>query len=239
MQVEVIPSINEAISDDFCNKTVIVIDVLRATSCIVTALELGCSGVIPVETVFQAKQLQKPGDLLGGERFCKKIPGFDLGNSPYDYMNAFLDGRTVIMTTTNGTRAIQKSLKASHILAGSLLNAKACAKAAASLKKDIVIVCAGTQDRYSLEDGIGAGVIIEELSAVNEQLELNDLGMAMQLLYRSIKDHLPETILQCFNGKKLTRLGLQDDIQFCTSVNRYQTVPVLREDRLIPFVSEF
>src|SRR5690606_12087517 len=105
MQVDVIPSVTEATSDEFIHKTVIVIDVLRATSCITTALEYGCAGVIPVETVGQAKSMQKAGQLLAGERFCKRVPGFDLGNSPHEFIQNDVQGRTIIMTTTNGTRA--------------------------------------------------------------------------------------------------------------------------------------
>ncbi len=236
MQVDVIASVNEARSDDFINKTVVVIDVLRATSTIVTALEFGCAGVIPVETVSQALKLQESGMLLGGERFCKKILGFDLGNSPVEYMHRDLTEKRIIITTTNGTRALQKTHKAANILAGSVLNARSCAEAAIQLKRDIVLVCAGTQDDFSLEDGLCAGLIADELCELSgEAIALNDLGTAMQAAYRHVKDCLETVILESANGKKLSKMGLKEDVIYCCRKNRYQTVPFMHEQMMLPF----
>lgn len=230
MQVNVISSVNEARGDDFLNKTVIVIDVLRATSTIVTALAHGCSGIVPAETVQQAKQLQEPRDLLGGERFCKKIAGFHYGNSPLEYRSPEIIGNRVILTTTNGTRAIQKSLRADHVIAGSLLNAKACAKKAVELQREVAIVCAGTQDEFSLEDGLCAGLIVREfLQQVDREAQgVNDLGLAMLHAFTHAETSLEHTLLACFNGKKLCRMGLQADVSFCAQVNAYDLVPVLQ-----------
>lgn len=237
MQVDVIPCINEARSNDFIHKTVIVVDVLRATSSVITALANGCAGVIPVETVGQARNLKVEGDLLGGERFCEKISGFDFGNSPIEYHQAKIDGKRIIMTTTNGIRAIQKSHKATNILAGALINAFSCAMVAKALKKDIIIICAGTQDQFSLEDGLGAGLIIDELinNSSDTVFELNDFGTAMHSSYIQFKDHIQEAIMNCTNGKRLRKLGFEDDIQLCTHVNLYTLVPILRNDVLIPY----
>src|SRR5690554_4707913 len=208
MKVDVLSCISEAKSDQFINKTVIVIDVLRATSSIISALKHGSSGVIPVETVQQAKSTQEKDDLLGGERYCKKIPGFDLGNSPTEYSKASIQNKRIIMTTTNGIRAIQKSNKATHIIAGAIINATSCAKVALALDREMVIVCAGTQDQFSLEDGLGAGVIIDELIKYKKGVPilLNDFGTAMHALYLHSQDQLQEAISQCSNGKKLKQL---------------------------------
>lgn len=233
MRAEVIPSLGELLSDELLHKTVIVIDVLRATSCMVTALEQGCAGILPVETVNQAKSLHVRGSLLAGERFCRKILGFDLGNSPHDYLGADVAGKQVIMTTTNGTRAIQKSLKAETILAGSILNARSCAAAAVAKKRDIVIVCAGTQDTFSLEDGLGAGLILAEIECLGLPLELNDFGMAMYALYSQRKGDLSQAVMACKNGRKLVKMGLQRDVFFCTQPNLYEIVPVLKGNRLV------
>ncbi len=228
MQVNVITSVNEAKSDDFINKTVIVIDVLRATSTIVTALSHGCSCIIPVETVQQAKQLQEPNDKLGGERFCKKIAGFHYGNSPLEYMSSDLVGSRVILTTTNGTRAIQKSLRAAHVLAGSLLNASACAKMAVSLKREIAIVCAGTQDEFSFEDGLCAGVLLRDLlQSGTGYKDVNDAGLAMMHVFANVEGHLEEAILDSTNGKKLSKMGCKEDVSFCSQLNRYTHVPAM------------
>lgn len=236
MFVDVIASVNEARSDDFIQKTVIVIDVLRATSTIVTALAHGCSAVVPVETVNQAKQLQEPGDLLGGERYCKKIAGFQYGNSPFEYRGAGLSGKRVILTTTNGTRAIQKSQKAYRVLAGSMLNAMACAKTAYALNRNIAIVCAGTQDEFCLEDGLCAGLLIRHLEQLGERKpETNDLGLAMKLAYDSACERIDQTLLDCASGKKLSKLGQKDDVLFCAQRNVFDLVPVLKDQTMILF----
>jgi 2-phosphosulfolactate phosphatase len=236
MQVDVIASIGEARSDDFVHKTVIVIDVLRATSTLMTALANGCGGVIPVETVQQAKQLQEPGDLLGGERFCKKISGFDLGNSPFEYLNRELAGRRLIMTTTNGTRGIQKSRKASHVLAGALLNGTACAKAAAGFHRDVLILCAGTQDAFSWEDGLCAGMLVENIMRLTGEsaAEVNDFGLAMLAGFRHVKHDLESALLSCANGKRLSKMGFRDDVCYCARTDVIDVVPVLKDGMMVP-----
>ncbi|WP_341538174.1 2-phosphosulfolactate phosphatase [Paenibacillus xerothermodurans] len=241
----VIPSVNEARTDNLANKTVIVIDVLRATSTMLTALAHGCSAIYPVETVMQAKQLQQPGYLLGGERGCKKIPGFDLGNSPFEFMDDQVAGKTIIMTTTNGTRAIQKAFKASTIIAASLLNGKACAKEAAALKRNIVIICSGTQDVYSLEDGICAGQIVEELQnclqAEGVELNINDFGLSMLYAFRQVQGDMTKALLDCANGRRLCSLGFTEDIIYCSRMNLIRLVPIVQDGKLIasPSINSF
>jgi 2-phosphosulfolactate phosphatase len=186
--------------------------------------------------VQQARQLQEPADILGGERFCKKIPGFDYGNSPFEYLSADIQGKRLIITTTNGTRAIQKSQKASELIAGSIINANACTKALLELKRDVVIVCAGTQNQFSLEDGLCAGLIIDELVNLGEEsMRMNDFGMAMQHTYGYVKNHLEEALLSCANGKKLCKMGLQEDVLYCAKLNQTAVVPIVRDHRIVPF----
>lgn len=236
MLVEVIASVNEARSDLFVNKTAIVIDVLRATSTMITALARGCSGVVPVETVHQAKSMMERDDLLGGERYGKKIAGFDFGNSPLEYRSDAVLGRKIILTTTNGTRAIQKAQKAAHVLAGAMINAELCAQTAVKFKRDVVILCSGTQNEFSLEDGLCAGLIIDELSKHCESpLLVNDFGTAMHLTYLQASHMIPETIMQCTNGKRLCKLGFREDVHYCAQSNIVPLVPVLRGETMQPF----
>ncbi|MED4601977.1 2-phosphosulfolactate phosphatase [Paenibacillus validus] len=245
MHIHVISSVNEARTEELQHKTVIVIDVLRATSTMLTALANGCRTIVPVETVNQAKSMQGKDELLGGERFCKKIPGFDLGNSPLEYTSELVTGKTVIMTTTNGTRAIQKAAKASHILIGCMLNAAACARKAANLTGDIVIVCAGTQDVFALEDGLCAGLLIDELlrlhaaGAVRGNLTgpnapacVDDFGLAMLQAYRNVQDRLLDALLTCANGKRLTKIGFHDDVVHCAQTHVLDLAPMVRHGRL-------
>lgn len=232
MRVDVIPNVTESKFVEFVNRTVIVVDVFRATSCIVTALKYGVRSVVPVETVAQAKQRKQPDDLLGGERFCRKITGFDIGNSPAELMRTDLADKRLVMTTTNGTRAIQKAQKAENILAGSFLNARSCGRAALELKRDVVILCAGTQDQFSLEDGLCAGLIIHEMEQERLSLEKDDFGTAMLYTYRQAEEHVHETLKSCKNGKKLHKLGYDEDVEFCARRNLYSVVPRLRQGEM-------
>ncbi len=217
-------------------KTVIVIDVLRATSTIVTALEYGCTGVVPVASIDEARSIQRYDDLLGGERFCKKIIGFDFGNSSYEYMSPEIEGKRLIITTTNGTRALEKYKDAAHVIAGSMLNAAVCAQTALQFKKDILLVCAGTLDQFCLEDGLCAGLIIDELMyRFSTILTLNDFAVSMHLAYKQSSNQLVETMLQCSNGKRLTKLGFREDVIYCSQINQIQLVPILENGMMVPF----
>lgn len=239
MHIDVIASINEARAIDLSQRTVIVIDVLRATSTIVTALAHGASGVIPVETIGQAKQCAGTHDLLGGERYCKNIPGFDLGNSPLEYTGASMKGKRIILTTTNGTRAIQKSLKAEYIFAGSLLNAKACAMTALKLRNDIALLCAGTQDNFAFEDGICAGMILHEMLHLPLPSELNlvynDLGKMVLSAYRHHQDNMHMALMDCASGRRLMKIGYAQDIEHCAQLNAISLVPRFDRHMMIPF----
>ncbi|MBP1989055.1 2-phosphosulfolactate phosphatase [Paenibacillus eucommiae] len=230
MQIDVIGTIGEARSDAFIQRTVIVIDVLRATSTMITALDEGIRGIIPVETVLQAKELQKPGDILGGERMCRKIPGFDYGNSPLEYKNEAIRGKRLIMTTTNGTRGFHKAERAEFVLAGALLNGKSCALAAAEIKRDIVIICAGTQDVFALEDGLCAGQIVDALVLLlgEANASLNDLATAMRSTFLQLQANIPDVLLRCSNGKRLSKLGFRGDVEYCAQLNMTETVPLWR-----------
>lgn len=234
MQIDVIASVNEARSDDLAGKTVLVIDVLRATSNIVTGLASGCQGIIPVETVQQAKTMQEKGDLLGGERFCKKPAGFDLGNSTFEYMQESIRGKRILMTTTNGTRAIQKTGRAQHVIACSFLNASSCADAAAFFGRDVILLCSGTQDVFCLEDGLCAGMVAEELDRrCSGHAVMNDFSVAMRDAYRQNRCRLKEALSECTNGKRLTKLGFQEDIAFCAQTDVYGIVPLMKDGVLV------
>ncbi|MFD2672755.1 2-phosphosulfolactate phosphatase [Marinicrinis sediminis] len=235
MQVDVIASINELHTQELLGKTVMVIDVLRATSSIVTAFAHGCEAIIPVETVSQARQWnEKQEYLLGGERFCKKISGFDFGNSPLEFTQADLTGKKLVMTTTNGTRALQKTHKGSRVLTASFLNGKAAVKYGMDSHRDWVLVCAGTRDQFSLEDGLCAGYLLDMLAAVQPDAQMNDMGQAMLSAYRHTESNLVHTLLNCENGRKMIKNGMKEDVHFCAQMNAYAIVPLLQEHMLIP-----
>lgn len=235
MMVQVISSVNEACSAKFHHKTAVVIDVLRATSTIGAALSAGAASVLPAETVMDAKSLQRPGDLLGGERFCRRIAGFDLGNSPSEYDSDTVKGRRIILTTTNGTRAIHKSTRADHVIAASLLNAEACAACALELKRDVVVMCAGSHDEFAIEDGLCAGLLLHHLREQGTvAVETDDFGTAMASLYGDNRDNIENILAYSASGKRLIKLGQRNDIAYCAGVNTLSVVPYLSGDVLVP-----
>lgn len=150
VKVEVISTVDEIRHEEIFHKTVIIIDVLRASSTIVTALSKGYEQVIPVETIGQAQSLQSETAYLAGERYGKKIQGFDFSNSPTEIMAESQIRPTLILTTTNGTKAIQKAKKGESVLIGCLMNAKACADKALAYQRDITILCAGSRQLFAL-----------------------------------------------------------------------------------------
>ena len=234
MLIEVISSVNEAQADRFTHRTVIVIDVLRATSTIIAALEAGASGIVPVETVLEARALQCNGHLLAGERFCRKIPGFDLGNSPEEFATDAVKGMRIVLTTTNGTRALHKAMRADYVLAGSLNNATACAKAAVDLRRDIVLLCAGAITNSRWEDGLCAGLIIQEIQRLHPAaIDMNDLGTAMLGLYRSSDGRLLEMLAGSTTGRRLMKNGSSRDVNRCSQINISDIVPRMHRDMLV------
>jgi len=235
LRIDCISNISETFGQEVIGKTVFVIDVLRATSTMVAALSAGARSIVPVETVAQAKQAAAEDDLLAGERQCKKIPGFALGNSPLEFTEAAVKGKRIVMTTTNGTRGIQKASKAATVLAGSLLNAKACARAALQLRRDVVLLCAGTQDVFALEDGLCAGLIVKEIKALAKDVATDDLGMALEGSFRAYEDRLEEALLACESGRRLTSLGMKADVAYCARSNTHELVPALSGKEMRPF----
>lgn len=234
MQVQVYASVNEISSVQFGGKTVIVIDVLRATSTIVSALAAGAASVTPAETVMDARAAQRPGELLGGERYCKKIAGFDLGNSPDEYNPETVADRRIILTTTNGTRALHKAMRADYVLAAAMLNASACAKAAVELRRDVVLLCAGAHDRFAAEDGLCAGLLIKRFQALcPAAVETDDLGTAMLGFFQASEPNLLEVMSRGVTGRKLIKLGLKKDVERCAEVDALTEVPRLNGNSLI------
>ncbi|AJY77269.1 2-phosphosulfolactate phosphatase [Paenibacillus beijingensis] len=233
MHVRVISNVNEASSVTFIHRTAVVIDVLRASTTMVAALAMGAESITPVETVLDAKAMRKPGELLGGERFGRSIPGFDLGNSPEEYDRKTVQGKRILFTTTNGTRAVHKALRADFVLVGAFVNAAACAASAVSLKRDAVLLCAGSHDEFALEDGLCAGLLLHRLQEMTGKLETDDFGAAMLGLYESKRERILEMLRQCAGGRKLIKLGHERDVTFCSFSDTIPCVPRLSGDRLV------
>lgn len=254
MNISVIATAQQAQDIDFSGKTAVVIDVLRATSVITTALDNGAREVIPVSTIEEAQSLfdasNQASTLRGGERNALKIEGFDLSNSPLEYKRKTVEGKSIILTTTNGTCAINNVKGAEQVLLACFRNVAAVAEYLTGQlpqsdsttpdsvglsyhgNRDVVIVCAGTQGRFSLDDGLCAGMLIELLKQKTE-VETDDLGLLLNRFYNESKDNLLGALSGCFHLKRLFTLGFYDDIRFCLQTNCVTTVPVLRDGRII------
>ncbi len=254
MIIQVIPTAQQAQGFDFSGKTAIVIDVLRATSVITTALVNGAREVIPVKSVEEAQDLYSRSDaantLRGGERNALKIEGFDLGNSPLEYKKNTIESKTIILTTTNGTNAINNIKGADEVLLTCFRNAEAVASLIARRNDeaiqrhgnlpglpqfaciDVIVVCAGTEGRFSLDDGLCAGMLIELLKQKTE-VETDDFGLLLHHYYLENQPNLFKALAGCYHLKRLFTLGFYDDIQFCLETNCVATIPVVREGKIV------
>ncbi len=210
---------------------VVVIDVLRCTSSIITALHNGAWCVLPVRTVNEARRIyrENPGYILAGERGGLKPRGFTLGNSPRAFTKDRVEGSTIVMTTTSGTRALTNVRGSRWVLIGALLNARAVAEAAyrasAEEGRGISLVLAGTRGQFSLEDFLGAGAIVDGLPPTSR--DCSDAAAAAYLAFTATRDSLTTTLQGGVHGKTLQRLGLGDDVVFCSRLNHYAVVPRL------------
>lgn len=240
MRISVIPTAQQAQDIDFSGKSAVVIDVLRATSVITTALDNGAREVIPVQTVDEAQNLYATSDaaktLRGGERKALKIEGFELSNSPLEYKKQVVEGKTVILTTTNGTRALTHIKGADEVVLACFRNAAAVADHIVGLShrdsRDVVMVCAGTEGRFSLDDGLCVGMLVELLKQQTD-VETDDLGLLLAHYYNDSKANLLGSLTGCYHLKRLFTLGFYDDIRFCLEPNGVETVPVFREGKIV------
>lgn len=236
MKVDVFFTAGSAEGASLAGATAVVIDVIRATSTIIEALANGARAIYPTvsteEAIRLASSLGRDDTLLCGERKGLKVEGFDLGNSPLEYTPPRVRDKRLVMSTTNGTRAFAAAAGADRVLAASYLNLSAAARAVASAET-LVLVCAGKEDRFSLDDAVCAGLLLaraRELGPPGEP-ELNDAARAALDLARS---HRPDRdfLAGTAAGRALLQVGLGDDLPFCAQQDRHDVVPEM-EDRMI------
>jgi len=211
---------------DISNKTIIVIDVLRATTTIAYAL-LGCSKIIPVETIedaiFLSQKYARNEILLAGERFCLKPESFDLGNSPGEYIKDKIQEKTIIFSTTNGTRALKLAQNAKFITTAAFVNASACADKVFNANNDVLILCAGRSNKTTKEDSACAGLIAKLLTekcienSIN--FELSDASDIALKYYDYYKDDIPGLLKSAEAGKNLIEVNLEKDIKDCSMID--------------------
>jgi len=217
-------------------KAVVVIDSLRATSTMVTAFEHGCAGFIPVATVEEARELagslKDPNVLLGGERRARTVEGFHVGNSPRDYSSAKVRGKTIIMTTTNGTRALVAAREAAEIFIGAFLNLSAVCHRLKESGRDVIIACSGEKNVFCIEDFVCGGGIIACLSAQGHSPAMTDAARAAKILYDHYSPDIGRMLDESEWGQYLGGIGLSEDVRICARIDSSRLVPVYREGKV-------
>jgi len=222
------------------DKNVLVLDVLRASSTITVALNNGAREIIPVASIESAVKISGSlfGEvtLRGGERNGKIIEGFNLGNSPSEYSEAAVKGKSIIYCTTNGSVAMAKSRYARTLIIGSFLNLTTVVNFIQGENKDFLFICAGrlnTIGYFSLEDAVCAGMMIQRLKKF-ESLELNlsDSAKAAYALYKSFGRSILKMLKTSEHGKYLIEIGFADDLKICAAVDSVPVLPVQIENKI-------
>jgi 2-phosphosulfolactate phosphatase len=212
-------------------KVVVVIDILRATSCMTTAIAHGVKSIIPVATLDECRSLKEKGCIAAAERDGKTADGFDLGNSPFSYMEKALSGKTIAVTTTNGTQAIVRSKDAEEVIIGSFLNKSAVINYLSSQPNDVLLLCAGWKGKVNLEDTLFAGAIIDGLNGTF--FSENDSAITARILYNVAKNDMMGFLSNSSHVRRLKGLNITKDIAFCLKNDVYNVIPVLKGDELV------
>jgi 2-phosphosulfolactate phosphatase len=214
------------------NKTAVIIDILRATSSMCVAFQEGAEQIMPVETVAEASSFKIGKFLCAGERDGQKLDGFDFGNSPFDYLQGNLKGKTIVMTTTNGTQAINQSKFAKKVVIGSFLNIDILCEWLATQPNDILLVCSGWKNKFNLEDTLFAGAVVNRLK---DDYDIHDDAAIMaNTLWEASKDDLVDYILKASHAQRFERLGIQKDIEYCLQMGIIRIIPELNGTYLTP-----
>lgn len=220
---------------DLSNAVVVIIDVFRATSTIAAALHNGAKCVIPVDEVAKAIEISKQIDgIAAGERDGKLAEGLQHGNSPLEYSKDFIKDKTLVLTTTNGTKLLQMALdnKATTIITGSFPNLSAVCTFLINENKNVVLGCAGWKDRFNLEDTLFAGAVIAK---IKENFTIHcDSSLTAELLYNQHKDNLIDFTSTLTHYHRLVeRFGLIEDIKFCLTPDGANVLPLYENGKLI------
>lgn len=220
----------ELYSEDY--DIAVVIDVLRATSAICTAVDNGVD-ILPVSTVEEARELQKEGYIAAAERNGQIVEGFEMGNSPESYKNPALKGKTVVLTTTNGTKAINIAREKEHVVIGSLNNLNAICTWLIAQDKNVLLLGSGWKDKFNLEDTICAGAIADQLIDSQKFFAEEDSTIAAKFIYRSAKENIFSFLKASSHRRRLRKLNLNEDVKYCLTPNILDVVPILEGDKIV------
>ena len=234
------PSLNTVLSPrvldlyDVTNSIVVIIDVFRATSTIATALYNGAAKVIPVDSVAKCIELGKITEgITAGERDGKVVEGLQHGNSPAEYPREFIEGQTLVLTTTNGTRLLHMALErgASEVITGSFPNLSAVCDHLVKENKNVILGCSAWKDKFNLEDTLFAGAVIHR---IQEHFTIHcDSSLMAENMYNLHKDDMYQFIRKTTHWHRLAAFGLEKDLEYCVTKDVANVLPVYKNGALI------
>ena len=213
---------------------VVIIDVFRATSTMATALYNGASKIIPVDSAELCIEMGKQtGGITAGERDGKIIPGLSYGNSPSEYPRSFIENKTLVITTTNGTKLLHMALKqgAKEVITGSFPNLTKVVNFLKEQNANVILGCSGWKNRFNIEDTLFAGAVIEE---IKDQFTIHcDSSYMANQLYNMHKNDMPNYIKTLTHWHRLAAYGLEEDMQYCVSKDVAPSLPIFKDGALI------
>jgi 2-phosphosulfolactate phosphatase len=234
------PTLNTVLSPrllniyDVSNSVVVIIDVFRATSTIATALYNGATKIIPVDSVDSCIQLGKTtGGITAGERDGKIIPGLQYGNSPAEYPRSFIEGKTLVLTTTNGTKLLHMALHAgaSDIITGSFPNLSAVCDYLVAQQKNVILGCSAWKDKFNLEDSLFAGAVI---SRIQEYFTIHcDSSLMAHDMYQLHQKDMYSFIRRTTHWHRLSKFGLEKDLEYCVTPDVANILPWYKSGSLV------
>jgi len=204
----------------------VIVDVLRATSAFCAALDAGAKSVIPVPGLEELMEYKKNGFLTAAERDGIKVDFADFGNSPTVFLQIDLKGKELAYSTTNGTQAIEMARNSGSIAAGAFVNLHALSKWLITQNQDVVILCSGWKNTFSLEDTLCAGAMVESLEQSGQFSHICDASGTALTLWQLSKNGLQEVVKKASHYQRLIKLGQIVDLQHCFQINTSKAVPV-------------
>ena len=217
---------------DIEESTVVVIDILRASSSITFGINNGAEAIIPVSHVEECLAYADRGFLLAAERNGEVVEGYDFGNSPFSYTKEKVAGKTIVLTTTNGTGALHlAAAKAKQVLIGSFLNLQPLSDYLKSLHGNVLLLCAGWKNQVNLEDTLFAGAVVNSLR--QNGTIYDDASVIAEDLYLLAKKDLRTYLKKSSHSFRLEALNIEEDVVFCLQQNICEAIPVLKGEKLV------
>ncbi|MFR9166705.1 MAG: 2-phosphosulfolactate phosphatase [Dysgonomonas sp.] len=210
-------------------RIVVVVDIFRATTTMCTAIANGAKSIIPVRTLEEAKVYKEKGYLVGGERNVKKFDFGDFGNTPTEYSAELIKGKDIVISTTNGTRAIDEASDCYCLVIGSFSNLSSVADFCIGQEKDVLVLCAGWQEKFNIEDSLFGGALAEILGNTGYNTSFDAAQVALSM-WKEAKPDIWNYIQRSEHIKRLEANDLSDVAKYCLELNLFEVLPVYNKD---------